>query len=183
MSLREALDHERRQLDVEKERRLVESEREAKRRLGLDKEKAANKQAFHDFLQKTGFKDVLQELVALENLLDAQIQEKSLNDTSSKMQLELKWPVLLANEVPTVGGFMKVPSQKGYRKVIIDWNYFNAYWVRGKECVLDSFEKPVEEITKEDVVKAVAKAYCNPYWESDIIKMLAAEGGLIGKST
>lgn len=183
MSLREALDRERRQLDVERERRLVESEKEAKRKLRLDEERAANRQAFHDFLQKTGFKDVLQELVALENLLDAQIQEKSLNDTSSRMQLELKWPVLLANEVPTVSGFMKVPSQKGYRKVIIDWNYYNGYWVRGKDCVLDSFEKPVEEITKEDVVRAIARAYCNPFWESDIITMLAAEGNLVGKST
>ena len=182
MSLREALDHERRQLDVEKERRLVESEREAKRRLGLDKEKAANKQAFHDFLQKTGFKDVLQELVALENLSESQIREISLTDTSNRMQLELRWPVFLANEVPTVGGFMGVPSQKGYRKVIIDWNYFNAYWARGKECVLDSFEKPVEEITREDVVRAIAKAYCNPYWESDIVTMQAVGTGCKVKS-
>jgi len=183
MSLREALDHERRQLDVERERHLVESEREAKRKLRLDEERTANRQVFHDFLQKTGFKDVLQELVALENLLDAQIQEKSLNDTSSRMQIELKWPVFLANKVPMVGGFAEVPSQKGYRKIIIGWNYYNGYWVRGKECVLDSFEKPVKEITKEDVVRAISKAYCNPYWESDIITMLAAEGGLVGKST
>lgn len=78
---------------------------------------------------------------------------------------------------------MEVPSQQGYHKVIIEWNKFNYYWVREEENVLDALQKKVDEITREDVVRTIARAYCNPYWESELVIMQEAEGDSIGKST